>query len=83
MRQRVDETRATSPQRGTPIRSQFAYAHIAHAQENVVLLEGKSLVVTGGNSGIGEFGVLAAAAEGANVVIDYVAHPEETTALIA
>jgi len=27
--------------------------------------------------------VLAAAAEGANVVIDYVAHPEETTALIS
>jgi glucose 1-dehydrogenase len=48
-----------------------------------MLLQGKSLVVTGGNSGIGEAIVLAAAAEGANVVIDYVAHPEETTALIA
>ncbi len=48
-----------------------------------MLLEGKSVVVTGGNSGIGEAIVLAAAAEGANVVIDYVAHPEETTALIA
>ncbi|MEO6701215.1 MAG: glucose 1-dehydrogenase, partial [Jatrophihabitantaceae bacterium] len=45
--------------------------------------QGKSVVVTGGNSGIGEAIVLAAAAEGANVVIDYVAHPEETTALIA
>ena len=48
-----------------------------------MLLSGKSIVVTGGNSGIGEAIVLAAAAEGANVVIDYVAHPEETDALIA
>jgi len=48
-----------------------------------MLLQGKSVVVTGGNSGIGEAIVLAAAAEGANVVIDYVVHPEETTALIS
>jgi len=48
-----------------------------------MMLQGKSIVVTGGNSGIGKSIVLAAAAEGANVVIDYVAHPEETTALIA
>lgn len=48
-----------------------------------MLLAGKSIVVTGGNSGIGESIVLAAAAEGANVVVDYVSHPEETTALIA
>ena len=48
-----------------------------------MLLDGKSIVVTGGNSGIGEAIVLAAAAEGANVVIDYVVHPEETSALIA
>ena len=47
-----------------------------------MLLSGKSIVVTGGNSGIGEAIVLAAAAEGASVVIDYVAHPEETTELI-
>jgi glucose 1-dehydrogenase len=47
-----------------------------------MLLSGKSIVVTGGNSGIGEAIVVAAAAEGANVVVDYVAHPEETTSLI-
>jgi len=48
-----------------------------------MLLKDKTVVVTGGNSGIGEAIVLAAAAEGANIVIDYVAHPEETDALIA
>ncbi len=48
-----------------------------------MLLEGKTMVVTGGNSGIGEAIVLAAAAEGANVVIDYVVHPEETGEVIA
>jgi glucose 1-dehydrogenase len=47
-----------------------------------MLRQGKSMVVTGGNSGIGEAIVLAAAAEGANLVIDYVAHPEEVTTLI-
>jgi len=47
-----------------------------------MLLKDKTLVVTGGNSGIGEAIVLAAAAEGANIVIDYVAHPEETTKLV-
>ena len=47
-----------------------------------MLLAGKSIVVTGGNSGIGESIVVAAAAEGANVVVDYVTHPEEATALI-
>ncbi|GAC1569814.1 MAG: SDR family oxidoreductase [Pseudarthrobacter sp.] len=48
-----------------------------------MLLKDKTVIVTGGNSGIGEAIVLAAAAAGANIVIDYVAHPEETSSLIA
>ena len=42
-----------------------------------MLLEGKSIVVTGGNTGIGEAIVLAAAAEGANVVVDYASRTED------
>lgn len=34
----------------------------------------KSIVVTGGNTGVGKSIVLAAAAEGVNVVVDYVMH---------
>ena len=48
-----------------------------------MLLEGKAIVVTGGNSGIGKGIVLAMAKEGASVVIDYVAHEDATTRLIA
>jgi len=48
-----------------------------------MLLDGKTMVVTGGNSGIGEAIVLAAAAEGANVVLDYVVHPEEAASVVA
>jgi len=47
-----------------------------------MLLAGKTVIVTGGNSGIGEAIVLAAAAEGANIVIDYVVHPEDTASLV-
>jgi len=47
-----------------------------------MMLEGKTMVVTGANSGIGEAIVVAAAAEGANVVIDYVAHPDQTKEII-
>jgi glucose 1-dehydrogenase len=44
-------------------------------------LKDKVAIVTGGNSGIGMGIVLALAAEGANIVIDYVTHPEATEAL--
>ena len=45
-------------------------------------LEGKVVVVTGGNSGIGEGIVREAAAQGARVVIDYVSRPEATQAIV-
>jgi len=44
-------------------------------------LQNKVAIVTGGNSGIGQSIVLALAQQGANIVIDYVVHPEATAAL--
>jgi glucose 1-dehydrogenase len=44
-------------------------------------LKDKVAIVTGGNSGIGMAIVLELARQGANIVIDYVAHPEATSAL--
>ncbi len=44
-------------------------------------LKNKVAIVTGGNSGIGQAIVLELARQGAQVVIDYVAHPEATEAL--
>jgi glucose 1-dehydrogenase len=47
-----------------------------------MVLEGRTLLVTGGNSGIGAAIAVAAAAAAGNVVIDYVVHPDETQELI-
>jgi glucose 1-dehydrogenase len=44
-------------------------------------LKSKVAIVTGGNSGIGLAIVLELARQGANIVIDYVVHPEATEAL--
>lgn len=41
-----------------------------------MLLKNKIAIVTGGNSGIGKAIVLELATQGANVVVDYVSHPE-------
>lgn len=44
-------------------------------------LNGKVAIVTGGNSGIGQAIALGLAGAGANIAIDYIAHPEATEAL--
>jgi glucose 1-dehydrogenase len=44
-------------------------------------LKNKVAIVTGGNSGIGQAIVLELARQGANIVIDYVAHPEAAETL--
>src|SRR5271163_3298084 len=44
-------------------------------------LKGKVAIVTGGNSGIGKAIVLGLATAGANIVIDYISHPEATETL--
>jgi glucose 1-dehydrogenase len=46
-----------------------------------VSLKGKVAIVTGGNSGIGKAIALSLARAGADIVIDYVVHPEATESL--
>jgi glucose 1-dehydrogenase len=45
-------------------------------------LKGQSALVTGANSGIGEAVAIALANDGANVVINYVTHPENADAVV-
>lgn len=49
--------------------------------EPVYKLKGQSALVTGANSGIGKGVALALAAAGANVVVNYHAHPEDAQAV--
>ncbi|MEO9210051.1 MAG: SDR family NAD(P)-dependent oxidoreductase, partial [Ginsengibacter sp.] len=45
-------------------------------------LSGQSALVTGANSGIGKAVAIALADAGANVVINYVSHPEDADAVV-
>ncbi len=45
-------------------------------------LEGQSALVTGANSGIGKAVAIALGKEGANVVVNYVSHPEDADAVV-
>lgn len=47
-----------------------------------MLLHEKTMIVTGANSGIGRAIAVAAAAEGARVVVDYVAHPDQAQEVV-